>query len=333
MPGQGKAEAVREILFGPVAEELAEVEERIRRGVRSRIDLVSEVSAYVLQGGGKRVRPVLLLLAAKMCGCRDTARSVELAVVAEYMHVATLIHDDIVDNADTRRGQASANARFGAHVSVLAGDFLYAYSIGRLVENGDFQVLKGFCDATMTMTEGEILEAKLRWSPDIQFDEYLTVITCKTAALFSAACRAGALVSEMDSTRVEALAEFGLNLGIGFQLVDDALDFSARKEILGKPVGQDLREGRITYPLIYVLRRDASPGRDRIRSLMERKELTAADVALIHQYVVAGGGVEATLGEANAYLTKAKGHLDHFPPSPAKRSLMLMADFIAERQW
>jgi octaprenyl-diphosphate synthase len=324
---------LRELLFAPIVEELAEVERRIQARIWSRADLISEVTAYVLGSGGKRVRPALLLLSAKMCGCDGGERQVDMAVVAEFMHVATLIHDDIIDNAQMRRGQPSANARWGAHVSVLAGDFLYSHSIQRLVADGDFRILKAFADATVAMTEGEILELKWHRNPDVLYQDYLTIITCKTAALFSAACRTGALIASVDATRVEAVTEFGLHLGIGFQLVDDALDFTAIEQVLGKPVGNDLREGKVTYPLIHVLQQDRGPDRDRIRRLVLEGEMGETAVEIVRRYVTDNGGVQATLAEARKYLTKARGHLIPFPDNPARRSLETLVDFIAEREW
>lgn len=324
---------LREIVFAPVAEELAEVERRIQARVSSRADLISEVTTYVLGSGGKRVRPALLLLSARVCGYDRGERAVDLAVVAEFMHVATLIHDDIIDNAQKRRGQPSANARWGSHISVLAGDFLYSHSIQRLVSDGDFRILKAFADATVAMTEGEILEVKWHRDPDILYQDYLTIITCKTAALFSAACRSGALIAGVDSPRVEALTEFGLNLGIGFQLVDDALDFTASEEILGKPVGNDLLEGKVTYPMIYVLHQDRSAARDEICRLLRDGYMRDADVETIRRYVTERGGVHAAVEEARKYLNKAREQLLPFSDSAARRSLEMLVDFIAEREW
>ncbi|MFB3075306.1 MAG: polyprenyl synthetase family protein [Candidatus Methylomirabilales bacterium] len=324
---------LRELVFAPVAKELEEVERRIQTRVLSRADLISEVTTYVLGSGGKRVRPALLLLSARMCGYNAGERDVDLAVVAEYMHVATLIHDDIIDNAQKRRGQPSANARWGPHVSVLAGDFLYSHSIQRLVSDGDFRILKAFADATVAMTEGEILELKWHRNPDILYQDYLTIITCKTAALFSAACRTGALVAGVDETRVEALTEFGLNLGIGFQLVDDALDLVASEEILGKPVGNDLLEGKVTYPLIHVFHHDRSAERDEVCRLIGNGPLREAEVETIRRYVTERGGVKAAVEEARKYLRKARDHLVPFPDNAALRSLEMLVDFIVEREW
>jgi octaprenyl-diphosphate synthase len=249
------------------------------------------------------------------------------------MHVATLIHDDIVDNAAKRRGRPSANVTWGSAASVLAGDFLYARAIQMLVAHGDFAVLQAFADATVAMTEAEILELCWERNPDIPYEEYLAIITGKTAALFSAACRGGALAASAPSEQVEALTEFGLNLGIGFQLVDDALDFMAREEVLGKPVGNDVREGKITYPLIHLLQTGPAEVRDLLLKRLGRLPVGDADVEAIRGLVREHGTDEATLAEAERYLLKARACLAPFADGPARTSLAMMVDFVLQRRW
>ncbi|MBI2080131.1 MAG: polyprenyl synthetase family protein [candidate division NC10 bacterium] len=325
--------ALQALLFAPVAADLAEVERRLQRAVETRAPRIAEVAAYVLGSGGKRVRPALLLLAHRLCGGTDREAALELAQVAEYMHVATLIHDDIVDNAAKRRGRPSANVTWGSAASVLAGDFLYARAIQMLVAHGDFAVPKAFADATVAMTEAEILELCWERNPDIPYEEYLTIITGKTAALFSAACRGGALAASAPSEQVEALTEFGLNLGIGFQLVDDALDFMAREEVLGKPVGNDVREGKITYPLIHLLQTGPAEVRDVLLKRLGRLPVGDADVEAIRDLVREHRTDEATLAEAERYLLKARTCLTPFADGPARASLTMMVDFVLQRRW
>lgn len=325
--------ALQALLFAPVAGDLAEVERRVQATVRTRAPRIAEVTAYVLGSGGKRVRPALLLLAHRLCGGTDRAAALELAQVAEYMHAATLIHDDIVDNAAKRRGRPSANVTWGPAVSVLAGDFLYARAIQMLVAHGDFAVLKAFADATVAMTEAEILELSWEHNPDIPYEEYLAIITGKTAALFSAACRGGALAAGAPPERVEALAEFGLNLGIGFQLVDDALDFMAHEEMLGKPVGNDVKEGKITYPLIHLLQTGPEEARVALRGHLNRAPVGDGDVHAIRALVAEHRTAEATLAEAEGFLFKARSCLAPFADGPAKASLAAMVDFVLQRRW
>ena len=324
---------IHEILFSPIAKELQEVEERLKSGLESSSPLISEAVGYVLASGGKRIRPAVLLLSAKLCGFRGGSRNIDLASVAEYMHVATLIHDDIIDNADKRRGLPSANSKWGPQVSVLVGDFLYARAIQILVEDGDFQVLKAFADATVSMAEGEVLELQMARNLHLTYEDYLTIITCKTAALISAACRAGALIAKAGREQVEALAAFGLNLGIGFQLVDDALDFVGHRERLGKPVGNDFKEGKITFPVIHLLENGSEEVKRRVRELLAQEAFNEEDLFEVRRLVERHHGIPATMERAQGFLEKAKSSLWIFPDSPPKRSLFLMADFVRERDW
>jgi octaprenyl-diphosphate synthase len=323
---------VERILF-PVIQELAEVEERLFREIGGNVELIGEITRYVLKSGGKRIRPALLLLSAKLCGYRDGSRNITLATVAEYMHAATLIHDDIIDGAAKRRGLPSANSIWGPQVSVLAGDFLYARSLQMLVADGDLAVMQAFADATVRMTEGEVREVQMAGNLDLTYDEYLEIIISKTAALISAACRAGALIARAEAAEVAALTQFGLNLGIGFQLVDDALDFVAKEDRLGKPVGNDFREGKVTFPVFHVLRAGSTADRSRIEELAAKETIGESDLAEVKEMMERHGTVAATMEQVCAYLEKAKEALAIFPDSAAKRSLVLLVDFVRDRDW
>ncbi len=331
--GRGEREALRRFLFSPISHKLDEVEQSLIRSLHGSVPLVTEVCEYVLAGGGKRIRPALLLLAAQLCGYREGSRDVTLACVAEYMHVATLIHDDIIDDADLRRGRASANHRWGPHVSVLVGDFLYSRSLQMLVEDGDFRIIQAFSDATVHMTEGEIREMQMQKNPDVTYEEYLEMLTGKTAALISASCRAGALVANAQPSAVTAMTEFGLNLGIGFQLVDDALDFVAHEERLGKPVGSDLQAGRITFPVLHVLSVGEEEDRARLAMLAAETPLSPAALTEIRDLVRRYHALEATRERVRGYLDKATATLALFPDCPAQRSLLFMVDFVRDRDW
>lgn len=320
-----------ETILLPVVRELAEVEERLFREISGNVELIAEITRYVLKSGGKRIRPALLLLSAKLCGYRGGSRHIALAGVAEYMHAATLIHDDIIDNADTRRGLPSANSTWGPQVSVLAGDFLYARSLQILVADGDLAVMQAFADATVRMTEGEVREVQMAGNLDITYEEYLEIIISKTAALISAACRAGALIAGAEAEAVHALTEFGLNLGIGFQIVDDALDFIAREDRLGKPVGNDFKEGKVTFPVFHVLRAASEVDRRRLRELAAKETIGQADLAEVKQMMERYNAVGATMQQVRTYLDKAKEFLSIFPDSAPKRSLLLMVDFVRDR--
>jgi octaprenyl-diphosphate synthase len=258
---------------------------------------------------------------------------VTLAAVVEMMHVATLIHDDIVDHSAMRRGRPSASARWGSDVSVLVGDFLYSRAIQILVADGDMRILQAFADATVCMTEGEVLQLQLLRELKISQGDYLRIVTGKTAALMSAAARVGALVGGAPIPTVEALAAFGLNLGIGFQLVDDALDYVAREERLGKPVGSDFREGKITYPVIHIMRTASLADRAVLERLASRVDLDNGDLTALRGLVERYAAVPATMRLVDDYLAQARAQLAAVPDSPACRALQRLVDFVRERDW
>jgi octaprenyl-diphosphate synthase len=320
-------------LFAVIASELTAVEDRLQEPVEKSGALLQVVASYALASGGKRIRPALLLLAARACASDQRERGVTLAAVAEMMHVATLIHDDIVDHSAMRRGRPSASARWGSDVSVLVGDFLYSRAIQLLVADGDLRILQAFADATVCMTEGEILQLQLLRDLKIGEADYLRIVTGKTAALMSAAARVGALIAGAPSPNVEALAAFGLNLGIGFQLVDDALDYVAREERLGKPVGSDFREGKITYPVIHIMRTASLADRAVLEGLASRVDLDNGDLAALRGLVERYAAVPATMRLVDDYLSRARAQLAAVPDSSACRALLGLVDFVRERDW
>lgn len=325
--------AAHDGLFEVISREMQDVEARLRAPVEDNGALLSTVARYALASGGKRIRPALLLLAARACGADGCARAVTLASATEMMHAATLLHDDIVDHAATRRGRPSAMARWGADVSVLVGDFLFSRAIQDLVADEDRRILRAFADATVAMTEAEVLQLQLLNDLRIVEADYLKIVTGKTAALMSAACRAGALLADAPEAVAEALAIFGLNLGIGFQLVDDALDYVAREDRLGKPVGKDFREGKITYPVIHVMRHAAPDDCGRLERLANRERPEEDGLALLREMVDRYEAVPATMCLVDRYLTRARTQLGCMPASPACLALDRLVDFVRERDW
>jgi octaprenyl-diphosphate synthase len=319
-------------LLGLVAEELRAVEAKLADPAAGD-GLLPVVLRYALASGGKRIRPALVLLAARACGSGRDHRSINLAAVAEMMHTATLIHDDIVDRAATRRGRPSAMARWGADVSVLVGDFLYSRAVQMLVADRNLEIMQAFADATVAMTEAEVLQLQHLRRLAIPEEAYLRIVRGKTAALMSATCRAGALLAGADPALVESLAAFGLNLGIGFQLVDDALDYAAREERLGKPVASDFREGKITYPVIHLMRVAPEADRDALARLAERERLDEPDVALLRTLVERHGAIAATMELVDGYLELARAALLPVPDSPARETLLRLVAFVRERDW
>jgi octaprenyl-diphosphate synthase len=320
-------------LFTVISREMREVEDRLQAPIEESGALLSAVVRYALASGGKRIRPALLLLSAQACGADQQERGVTLASAAEMMHAASLLHDDIVDHAATRRGRPSAMARWGSDVSVLVGDFLYSRATQNLVADPDRRIMHAFADAVVAMTEAEVLQLQLLHDLKIDESEYLKIITGKTASLMSAACRAGALMAPAPETVVEALTAFGLNLGIGFQLVDDALDYVAREERLGKPVGSDFREGKVTYPVIHVMRRAAPEDRRNLERLAACENAGDDDLAALRELVERYEAVPATMGLVDEYLARARAELSCVPESPARHTLHRLVDFVRERDW
>ncbi|RPI07618.1 MAG: polyprenyl synthetase family protein [Zetaproteobacteria bacterium] len=325
--------AAHDGLFAVISDEMQGVEDRLRGPVEGNGALLSTVARYALASGGKRIRPALLLLAARACGVGGGARAVTLASATEMMHAATLLHDDIVDHAATRRGRPSAMARWGADVSVLVGDFLYSRAIQDLVADEDRRILSAFADATVAMTEAEVLQLQLLHDLRIGEADYLKIVTGKTAALMSAACRAGALVAAACDATVEALGSFGLNLGIGFQLVDDALDYVAREDRLGKPVGKDFREGKITYPVIHVMRHAVPADSRRLEWLANQDRPRDDGLDMLREMVDRYEAVPATMRLVDRYLADARAQLRCLPESAARDALERLVDFVRERDW
>lgn len=314
-------------LVGP---ELRAVEEEIAHALDSPVALIQEMGGYVAGAGGKRLRPMLLLLAARLSGYRGP-RGTRLACVVELLHTATLIHDDVVDRAPLRRGRPSANCQWGDDASILVGDHLYSKSFALLVRDNDRAVMETLARATVSMTEAEVFQLELKRNGTTAEADYLRVITQKTASFISACCRIGGVLGEAEAEHVEALTRYGLDLGVAFQISDDSLDFVADEARLGKAVGADLREGKRTLPLIVTLERADTADRDRIQSLLARRALDAREVEEIGRLVAKYDGVEYALGRARAYARAAKADLTPFPPSEARETLMLVADYVVDR--
>ncbi len=319
-------------LFGLVAEELRAVEARLQAPVDGN-GLLSSVARYSLGSGGKRIRPALVLLAARAAGTRESSRAVMLASVAEMMHAATLIHDDILDRSATRRGRPSTMAQWGAEVSVLVGDFLYSRAVQMLVADEDLRIMRAFADATVAMTEAEVLQLQHLWNLKMPEPVYFKIVSGKTAALMSASCRGGALMARAPDTILEALTAYGLHLGIGFQLVDDALDYVAREERLGKPVARDFREGKITYPILHVMAVASAADRAALVELAGQQAIEEAGVGILRELVERYAAVPATMRLVDSTLERARACLDPLPDSPARDTLLRLADFVRERDW
>jgi octaprenyl-diphosphate synthase len=316
-------------VFQYYGQDLKRVEEHMERYLRSEVRLIPEIIGHLIGSGGKRFRPLLLLAAADLCGYRGDRRY-PLAAIIEFIHTASLLHDDVIDGAETRRGKASANQVWGNAASVLVGDFLYSKSFRLMTEDGNMAIIKLLSTTTNTMSEGEVFQLMKAGDLNLTEKEYLTIIEKKTSILISAACAIGGLLGNAADARIEALTRFGMRLGTAFQITDDTLDYVAREEEFGKAIGQDLKEGKLTLPLIRTMKKCTPEERAFIRRGIEEKDdgATGEIMALIDRY----NGINHALAKATACIGEAKGFLAGFDDSPAKKSLVAIADYIIERR-
>jgi octaprenyl-diphosphate synthase len=319
-----------ESVLALIGEDLKNVELQFKKDLQSDVPLIRKVGEYVLSSGGKRIRPALLLLSAHLCGYQGD-RHVPLASVIEFIHTATLLHDDVVDNANLRRGLASANTLWGNEASVLVGDFLFSKSFSLMVGDGDLAVLKVLSNATTVIAEGEVLQLVCTSDLDITEERYIEVVKCKTAILLSAACQAGAILGGSSPASEVALRDFGMELGIAFQLMDDTLDYIASEEQFGKSIGHDLEEGKITLPLIHTLRQCTPDERAQIADIIDKDLLDTDDFDSVFGLVGKYGGIDYALATAKGYIDRSKMRLHMFEDSPGKRALLNLADYVVTR--
>jgi octaprenyl-diphosphate synthase len=304
------------------------------RAIVARMDspvaLIPQLAAHIVAAGGKRIRPLLTLAAARMCGY-EGERHIQLAACVEFIHTATLLHDDVVDESLLRRGMDSANAVFGNKASVLVGDFLFARAFQLMVADGSLRVLDILSHAAATIAEGEVLQLVTQHDLSTPRDRYLDVIRGKTAALFIAACQVGAVVAERPAAEERALADYGANLGMAFQLVDDALDYAADQGTLGKTVGDDFREGKVTLPVLVAFQAGSAADQAFWRRTIEASEQTEADLEHALALIEQTGAIQATLDAAARFAGDAKAALGVFAPSPLRACLMGVADYTVSR--
>ena len=318
-------------VFQRYADDLQRVEERMDLHLRSEIDLIPEIGRYLIGGGGKRFRPLLLLICSDLCGYRGD-RCYTLSAVIEFIHTATLLHDDVIDKAETRRGKTSANNVWGNAASVLVGDFLYSKSFKLMSDEDNLDIIKLMSGTTNIMSEGEVFQLVKCGDMDITEAEYLTIIEKKTSILMSAACASGAILGKAPLKKTYALAKFGLRLGSAFQITDDTLDYTARAEEFGKAIGKDLEEGKMTLPLIHTLKQCTPEEKAGIRKIVETRESDGNAVRDIVALIRRHGGIKAALAKASAYIDEGKALLDAFEDSEARQALYTVADFVLQRR-
>jgi octaprenyl-diphosphate synthase len=310
------------------ANDMAAVDRLIRARLASDVVLINQVAEHIIGGGGKRLRPMLVLLAAQACDYRGRDH-VLLAAVVEFIHTATLLHDDVVDESDLRRGRSTANALWGNAASVLVGDFLYSRAFQMMVEADDMRVMRILADTTNQIAEGEVLQLLSIHNPDTDEAAYLRVIERKTAVLFEAATRLGGLLAGVEPAQEEALARYGLNLGFAFQIADDVLDYVSDAGTLGKNIGDDLAEGKATLPLIYAIERAPPEQAASLRRAIENGGLDSLDniIAAIRDT----GAIERARQRAQDYADAAKAALSTLPHCEARGALSVLADYALQR--
>ena len=321
-------------LVALVGDDLRACNRAIVARMDSPVALIPQLAAHIVAAGGKRLRPLLTLASARLCGYPGAgggARQVELATCVEFIHTATLLHDDVVDESQLRRGLASANAIFGNKASVLVGDFLFARAFQLMVEDGSLPVLRILSHAAATIAEGEVLQLQTQNDLSTTEAQYLEVVQGKTAALFAAACEVGAVIAERPGVEQAALASYGMNLGIAFQLVDDALDYTANQATLGKTVGDDFREGKVTLPVLAAYQAGDEAERAFWRRAIEDGTQADGDLDRALRLMADSGAIETTLARAAGFARAARLALAVFPDGPVRRILADVADYTVNR--
>lgn len=314
-----------------IQKDLDKLESSIGELMSTRVNYIKEIVTYIIKSGGKRVRPVLVMLCSKLCGHRGK-KHIAYAAIIEFIHTATLLHDDVVDNAKTRRGLSTVNTVWGNEPSVLVGDFLYSRSFELMSRDGNTEILKTISQVTTALSEGEILEIIKTADVGTTEKDYYEIIGNKTAVLFGAACEIGAILGGRPRDERKALWNFGYNLGIAFQLMDDVLDYTSYNDVLGKHVGTDLKEGKVTLPLIYVLNNSSQKDKGCIESVFAKQRITQRDFNRVLRIIEKNGGIAYTMDATEKHLKKAKKYLDAFPPSRYRSALLELADYMLKRE-
>jgi octaprenyl-diphosphate synthase len=318
-------------IFEPVRGELERVEREFARHLESRVELIPQMGRYIQMSGGKRVRPAVLLMAARLCGYTGD-RAVLNAAVVEFIHTATLVHDDIIDEAETRRGRLAAHSRWGNDVTVLLGDYLYIRSMAMALTQDTLEVVRLLCDVTLRMIEGELYQLTKTGDADITEEEHFEIIRRKTAFLFSGCAEIGGLLGTCTPDQRLALREYGFNLGIAFQIVDDVLDYTADERALGKPIGGDLREGKVTLPVILLLRSAGAEAADLVQRVLAERTVSEDDWRTIKDLLARHGAVDAAFARAVTYAQDAKERLAAaFPASAERDGLLALTDYVLSR--
>ncbi|MCK5680095.1 polyprenyl synthetase family protein [bacterium] len=317
-------------VFELIEDELKETEAAFSRYLGSDIALIPKIGEHIILSGGKRLRPALLILTCKMLGGNRKTATL-LAAVIEFIHTATLLHDDVVDEADMRRGLAAANTIWGNEASVLVGDFLFAMAFDLAVDQGSLITLKSLSTATKRLAEGEILELMKTADITTTEDDYIKIIDGKTAILMATASEIGAIIADVEPDLRERMKEFGHCLGIAFQMIDDILDYTSCEETLGKTIGIDLEEGKVTLPLIHTLQQATPEEQERIREIITSDYVKRQDFDFVHALMKNYQSLEYTSRKADDHLKRAHAILDQLPESPEREALHFITDYVLSR--
>ena len=318
-------------IFEPIRADLENVDREFARHVQSQVALIPKIGQYIQTSGGKRIRPAVLLMAARLSGY-DGDRAVLYAAVVEFIHTATLVHDDIIDDAELRRGRMAVHSRWGNDITVLLGDYLYMKSMALALTHDTLDIVRLLCDVTLHMIEGELYQLTKNGDADIDEDEHFDIIRRKTAFLFGGCAQIGGMLGKVSSEREEALREYGFNLGIAFQLVDDLLDFTGDSVAVGKPIGSDLREGKVTLPLIHLLRQShdgAAAGI--VREIIATRTVQPEQWSELLRSLKEHASIDYAYRRAVEYAERAKNSLYAFPPSSERDALLALPDFVLSR--
>jgi octaprenyl-diphosphate synthase len=318
-------------IFEPIRDDLAKVDREFARHIESQVDLIPKIGNYIQTSGGKRVRPAVLLMAARMTGYAGDHGALYAAVV-EFIHTATLVHDDIIDDSELRRGRLAVHSRWGNDITVLLGDYLYIKSMAMALTYDTLDIVRLLCDVTLKMIEGELYQLTKNGDADISEDEHFDIIRRKTAYLFGGSAEIGALLGKVSAERQQALREYGFNLGIAFQIVDDLLDFTGDAETVGKPIGSDLREGKVTLPLIHTLRhaKDGRPA-EIVREAIATRTVTPEAWQELQAYLKQHLSIDYAFRRAEEFADRAKKPLYAFPPSSERDALLALPDYVLSR--
>jgi octaprenyl-diphosphate synthase len=311
-------------------DEVGGVEDQVRENLDSSVTLINTVAAHILNSGGKRIRPLLLVLCARLCGYSGRDHH-QLSSLVEFIHTATLLHDDVVDDAELRRGRRTARKVWGNQISILVGDYLYSKAMAQIVEFRSQGINEVLAEACTKMAEGEVLQLYYNGNPAMPESDYLKIVEHKTAGLIAAACRMGAIIADAPEDRLDALFRFGQYVGIAFQVADDTLDYTADGARLGKTLGQDLRQGKATMPLLHLLQHCSDADRQMIKDRMETRTLTEDDLSRLIHLMEEMGSIAYAMERAQAFVVAAHRELDLFEDCTAKRALVVAADYMVTR--